>query len=389
MTIRVPWRLALITLPLLIALQGPARAEPYLAVATGFKCSQCHVNPTGGGLRSAYGNVFAQTLLPAQHLDTGTDPWTGAINRFLALGGDLRFDAQRTEVPHTQALNAFQLQQARVYLEASVVPERLEVYIDEQVAPGGALNREAWVMYWSANHDWYVKGGQMYLPFGLRLQDQTAFILQTSGINMTTPDQGIEFGWLKGHWDAQLAFSNGTAGGAATANGKQSSAQLAWVDSWWRLGAAANYNDAAQGGSRSAFALFAGLRTGPIAWLGQAELIDDRTGTSTSSGAGGTGGSSGTSGTSTTSPAGGVKSVATLVEGNWSPARGHNIKVTAEFLDPNRSVKNNGQTRYSLIYEVTPIQFVQLRGGVRYGDGIPQIATQHTRLYFIELHGFF
>jgi hypothetical protein len=366
---------------LLPGLWAPAHAEPYLAVATGFKCSQCHVNPTGGGLRNTYGDVFAQTLLPAQHLDTGTDTWSGAINRFVALGGDLRFDAQRTEVPHTQAVDAFQLQQARVYLEASVIPERLEVYVDEQVAPGGALNREAWVLYWSANHDWYLKGGQMYLPFGLRLQDQTAFILQTSGINMTTPDQGVELGWLKGHWDAQLAFTNGTAGGAATANGKQSSAQVSWVESWWRLGAAANYNASAQHGSRSAFALFAGLRTGPIAWLGQAELIDDSTGANTASG--------GTNTSTAASTPGAVKMVATLVEGNWSPARGHNIKLTAEYLDPNRSVKNNGQTRYSLVYELTPIQFVQLRGGIRYGDGIPQVATEHTRLYFVELHGFF
>jgi hypothetical protein len=81
--------------------------------------------------------------------------------------------------------------------------------------------------------------------------------------------------------------------------------------------------------------------------------------------------------------------VATLLEGNWSPARGNNIKLTQEFLDPDRSVKNNAQTRWSLVYELTPIQFVQLRGGVRYGDGIPQIPGEHTKLYFVELHGFF
>jgi len=353
-------------------LAATAHAEPYLAVAQGFKCSQCHVNPTGGGLRAPYGDVFAQTVMPAQHLDTGTDTWTGQINRFLSIGGDLRFDASSTHAPNTQTVNQFQTEQARVYLDASVIPERLLVYVDEQVAPGGALNREAWAIYWSADHTWYAKAGQMYLPFGLRLQDQTAFILQTSGINMTTPDNGVELGWLKGHWDAQLAVSNGTAGGPGSGNGKQSSLQVSWVADAWRLGAAANYNDAGSDGSKSAFAVFGGLRTGPIAWLGQAEYIDENNSASTSGG-----------------NTGSVQMVATLLEANWLIARGNNLKITSEFLNPNRRVGHGEQTRWSLVYELTPIQFVQLRVGARLSDGIPQDNAQHTRLYFIELHGFF
>jgi hypothetical protein len=374
--------ICLALLGLLAAYAPHAFAEPYLAIANGFKCTQCHVNPTGGGLRTAYGNVFAQTLMPAQHLDTGTDTWAGVLNRFVSLGGDLRFDASSTQAPNTQTLNQFQMQQTRVYLEANVIPERLLVYVDEQVAPGGALNREAWGMFWSADHSWYVKAGQMYLPFGFRLQDQTALIQQASGINMTTPDQGVELGWLKGHWDMQLAVSNGTAGGAASGNGKQSSAQLIWVETAWRLGAAANYNDAGSAGSRSAYALFAGLRTGPVAWLAQAELIDDRA----TAGAAGTTAATGTAAAAGSSS---VQTTATLLEADWQLARGNNLKITDEFLDPNREVGHGEQTRWSFVYELTPVQFVQLRAGVRLSDGIPQAPSEHTRLYFFELHGFF
>jgi hypothetical protein len=361
-------------------LSGTARAEPYLAVANGYKCSQCHVNPTGGGLRNAFGDVFAQTLLPMQHLDTGTDTWAGQLNRFIAIGGDLRFDASSTQAPNTQTLNQFQMQQTRVYLEASVIPDRLLVYVDEQVAPGGALNREAYGIFWAADHSWYIKAGQMYLPFGFRLQDQTAFIEQITGINMTTPDQGVEVGWLKGHWDAQLAASNGTAGGAASGNGKQTSAQLSWVEPLWRLGLAANYNDAGSDGSKSAAGVFGGLKTGPVAWLAQAELVDDHT-ASAATGTGTTT-STGTTGAS-------VQEIATLLEANWGFARGNNLKITDEFLDPNRRVGHGEETRWSFVYELTPIQFVQLRTGVRLADGIPQDPAEHTRLYFLELHGFF
>src|ERR1700744_4841420 len=81
---------------------GCAYAEPYLAVQTGLKCTQCHVNPTGGGLRGPYGDVFAQTAMPATHLDTGPDVWTGNVSSFLRVGGDLRAEALATEVPHTK-----------------------------------------------------------------------------------------------------------------------------------------------------------------------------------------------------------------------------------------------------------------------------------------------
>jgi hypothetical protein len=340
-------------------------AEPYLAVQLGLKCGQCHVNPTGGGLRTTFGDVFAQTVMPAEHLDTGTDNWTGDLVKFIRIGGDLRFDGQLTQVQHSPSVDEFSLEQARVYLEANVIPERLLAYVDEQVAPGGSLNREAYVLYWSAAHDWYVKAGQMYLPFGLRLQDQTAFILTTTGINMTTPDEGVEVGWERGHLDAQLAVSNGTAGGSVKGNGKQTSAQLAFVDSLWRLGVAANYN-AQPGGAKSAYGVFGGLRTGPISWLAQAEITDDQS-----------------------IPNDQGKQLATLLEANWLIARGNNLKITDEFLNPNREVPNGEETRWSLVYELTPIQFVQLRAGFRWNDGIPQDPSEHQKLYFVELHGFF
>jgi hypothetical protein len=346
-----------------------AHAEPYLAVQMGLKCGQCHVNPTGGGLRTAYGDVFAQTLLPQKHIDTGNDVWTGDISKFIRIGGDLRFDGSVTQVPNTKTLNTFTLEQTRVYLEANVIPERLLVYVDEQVAPNGAQSREAYGVYWSANHDWYVKAGEMYLPFGLRLQDQSAFILTTSGINMTTSDNGVEFGWEHGHWDTQFAISDGTGGASTTDNGKQYSGQLMWVDSRYRVGAAANLNNKS-GGNKSAFALFGGVRTGPISWLAQAEYIDDKSLVEDAT-------------------INGQKQLASLVEANWLIMRGNNLKITSEFFDPDHRIRNDNQTRWSAVYEWTPIQFVQLRGGVRYQDGIPQIDTQHTKSYFVELHGFF
>jgi hypothetical protein len=52
-------------------------------------------------------------------------------------------------------------------------------------------------------------------------------------------------------------------------------------------------------------------------------------------------------------------------------------------------VANNFETRYSAVYEYTPLPFLQFRGGFRRYFGIPQSPTQNQRLLFFELHGYF
>ncbi len=357
-----------ILIPGLLLLCGAAsvaQAEPYIAVREGFQCAQCHVNPTGGGLRNAFGNAYAQSQLAATRIDTGDMMWTGSISQMLAVGGNLRANANVVEIPNRPKTREFELDQARLYFNFAVIPNRLSIYLDELVAPGASTNREAFVRYQSSSNVWSVKAGQMYLPFGLRLQDDNAFVRQLSQINMANPDNGVELTWNPGNWSTQFAISNGSAGGAETNTGKQYSLQGSYVQKIWRIGLAANHNDS-DTGDRNAYGVFGGLRTGPVTWLAEADYVIDK----------------GLAG-------GDRKLLAGLLEGNWLIRQGHNFKVTAEQLDPDRDVDEDDQVRFSAIYEYTPIQYLQLRGGIRYYDGIPQNVLQNRRMAFIELHGFF
>ena len=348
-----------------ILIASRAHAEPYIAVRMGLKCETCHVNPTGGGLRTDFGDVFAQTRLPAHPIKGDWGLWTGEVTRFLRVGGDIRYDGTATHTPGSKTVDQFDMQQARVYLEGQVIPNRLLFYVDEQVAPGGAQNQEAYGIYWSAAHDWYVKAGQMYLPFGFRFEDQTAFVYDVSSTSMYEPDDAVEVGWLGGHWDAQVDVSNGTFAGPASGQGKEYGAQVSYVESAWRLGLAANDDDAAQY-RRHIYGAFAGTRTGPIVWLGELDAVENEYGALR-----------------------GTTQAAVLLEGDWLIANGNNLKLTLERFDPNRDVHGNNQMRWSLVYELTPVQFVQLRAGVRDYYGPSSIPAERTKLFFVQLHGFF
>src|SRR5580765_2458292 len=71
-----------------------AAAEPYIAVREGYKCSACHVNMTGGGMRTSFVSAHARDLLHYPdwfaRLTKPTEAFTGEVNQYVSLGADLR-----------------------------------------------------------------------------------------------------------------------------------------------------------------------------------------------------------------------------------------------------------------------------------------------------------
>lgn len=342
-----------------------AQAEPYFAVREGLKCANCHVNTSGGGMRNAFGAAWGQTALPAMRLEIpGAEVWTGELNRFVAVGANLRAGYAYTDIPDQRAQSEFDTEEVRAYLGVSLIPERVLLYIDQRVAPGGSTNLEAYARYTTRDQRWSIKAGQFVLPYGWRLEDDSAFVRQATGVNFATPDKGVELGFESAQWSAQLAVVNGAAGGPETDEGKQVSARVEHVRAAWRAGASANFNNA-DAGERTMAGVFAGVRTGPVAWLAEADYIDDE------------------------SFAGGRTLWAGLLEANWAFRTGHNLKATVEYFEPDDEVDEDEQNRASLVWEYSPIQFVQLRAGARIYDGIPQNDLQNRRLYFVSVNAFF
>ncbi len=354
---------ACLSVPLiLLMLSSPAAAEPYFAVQQGAKCMTCHQNPTGGGLRTQYGNIWAQTSLAAENIETESGPWSGMVNNYIAIGGDARFNMDSVDLPGSAESFAFALEEARVYIDIEPVPDRIGVYIDQRMGPGGSTNREAYARFRTADERWAIKAGQIYLPFGWRLEDDGALVRIHTGINMNTPDQGVEIGWEVPGWSTQLAITNGNGGGPEVDRGKQLSFRGEHIASVWRAGISLNMNDT-DFGDRDMQGVFAGVRTGPVAWLVEFDRIDDE------------------------SLAVPRTIEAALLEANWGFRKGHNLKLTAERADLDDGAAD--RTRISGVYEYTPYPYLQIRAGVRSYDGVAAIAFENRTVLFLQAHGFF
>jgi len=348
-------------------------AEPYLAQRYGQKCMACHTNITGGGKRTAVGNGYALALSKSP----ATTSFTAALADQVSVGGNLRADytyvdfdspesnAQGVAGNEIEDTSSFNVNAGNLYLEFGLTNDIL-FYLDQEVAPEGGRTREAIAIKKGVLGDNdYIKAGRFYLPFGHRLQDDSAFIREVTGFNFDNSDTGVEYGIDKNKLSFRFAVSNGTQGSGETNKDKQASTLLEWVDTKYRVGISASVNNGLNQTSRNAYALFGGLTLGKWAFLAEVDRIDDEDATTK------------------------TNSLAGFIEANYLITQSTNLKFSYDFHDPDDSLDENERTRYSLLGETFLNQFSQLRYGVRRADGIPQNTLQNQTQVFTEYHIFF
>lgn len=340
---------------------GHAAPEPYLAARTGLKCSACHVNRSGGGGRTAYGSVYAQTQLAMR---TGTVR-NRALNEFLGIGWDVRALGSGTVEDYAPGSprTAIELGEANVYLEARMIQRKLALYLDQTLGPGPASAREAFALIEGLPLNGYAKAGKFLLPYGLRLQDDAEFSRAQTGFSYKTPDQGVELGIEPGALSFFVAMSNGTAGAAEDNNGKQFTGTLAVVRRRFRVGGSASRNEGAGAVRRDAYGGFAGFAVGPLSVLGEVDQITQR-------------------------PVSGpdLKQLAGYVEGDFLAAKGINAKVTYGYFDKNLDVPEDQRVRLRFGLELFPVGFLRAAAFYTADLWIPQARAPDRVSAELHLH---
>jgi len=376
---------------------APATAEPYFAVREGQKCSACHINMTGGGMRTSFVAAHAKEILNYPNwfapLTKPTDAFTGELNQYVAIGADLRVDM--TAVMQDQGsdgtvknntafrgrLEQFDIDvdQAVGYLNVNLIPDLLTFYLDQRFAPS-LDTREVWAMAYLP-WDIYLKGGKMFLPYGLQLQDDTAFIRggrngsATTGFSFDVSQPAFEIGWEPG----PVSFAAAVSQGVVDDRDVQGTGTLysLWTDvpivRNILLGGSGTYAGSSDN-STGWVGAFTGFNLGRFTYLGEVDFgffdfTDPTTGRKVEPGA-----------------------FIAYSEGNYLLFDWLNLKVAFDYADWDGTLPRQGsdaENRVSVGLEPFLARFLQMRFFYRISNGVETNASHNQDLWILELHTFF
>jgi len=342
-----------------------SKSEPYLAYKHKLKCMVCHVNPNGGGQRTEFGRAFGQTVLPAKANPFDANK-LAQISQYISMGSDARFDAHYQKNNNKDVSKSFDVTSALIYANIVLPETGLSFYIDEQIAPGSAINREAWAMMTFDNGD-FVKIGKMFLPYGMRIEDDNAFIRQNTGMNFDNSDNGVEYTLNYENSAINLFIANGTNQTTNDDDKFLYGVRVEHLFSSYRIGSTFVINKNEQ--KTKMYNFYSGVSWGNFTLFGEVDFINFETQDNVNNTD--------------------INQLITLAEINYQWQNGLNFKITAEFFDPDRDIDENEQTRYSFVTEYTPISNIQLRLGIRVKQDIPQKPTQTHDLIFLQSHFYF
>ncbi len=358
---------------LLVVWTAPAGAEPRFAVREGLRCGHCHVNRTGGGMRTAYGLSFAQTNLSTFRIKDYFSDLAGWRIRF---GSNLRLSnrtvlSTKTELEGTErsveTSNSFEMSEGNLYFLADAIPGHLAVYLDETVAPEGASSREAFILLHGLPLDGYVKAGWLMPPFGLRIPDNRAFIRGETGFNYANSDLGVELGIAPHPFALSVAVTNGSLSGTDSNVFKQVSAHAVVATPYLRGGFSFSYNDTSVDDfvfeSVTGGAHLAG-RLGRLGMLAEMDLIYGM------------------------SEPEAYRQWALYTEANFEVVKGLYARFIFEAFDPLMSLDENERDRFVLGASWFPIQLLEVRAQYRINRDIPQRVQANADELIFELHGF-
>lgn len=394
-------RLALLpaaALGLMLVFVGAAQAEPYLSVREGYKCSKCHVNKTGGGKRTGYAQVYIHSRLGGNNPSQATGEKGGAeanfpngdLSDFISIGADVRTGTTWTypsdgSDPHQEfnrpaaCTSCHQSTEgggkiAEVYYQLKAVPDRASVVLSQSLMPRGA-SREAYTLIEALPLTGYVKAGTFRLPNALENPFDDPFVYHTSitshptagiiGVE-TVRATGVEVGVEPGPFSVSLSLTN-PSDPSSVPRAKRTVLTGYAINDWGMFGLTYASDPLTLTSTRTTTGGYLGTAVGRFTALFQMDLVKTEDASDDSE----------------------TRQRVGITELHYLFAKGIDLKLLYEFVDPDMDAGGDLVDRTSLIYEQFLAPYLRVRGGYRDYTGPEDDASVNFLTYFAELHFIF
>ena len=330
-------------------------ALPRFAVQEGTTCNLCHVDPNGGSLRNDYGIIITSSQLSRSQGSDRIANYTGIINDYLRLGGDIRF------LNYNSADSLGQLKSAFFPMQADIagywqVNENVGVFAEQDLLRG---QNEAWLLWTGLPLDGYVKAGKDLPGYGLNVDDHTSFIrggnirkkaLQYEGLVFSpylSPPGIVEFGINVGNFNFSQSIANqfinesSNGGFGEHLHDKAFTTRLEW---WPALGSINGFlgGTILQQDNIHLSGLFGGAALGKFTWTGAVDVAEEYASTGTV--------------------------LASYNELNYNFSSGLNLQIKYDFFDEDIDTSGSSINRITFGAEFFPIPFVEVRYQARFTD---------------------
>jgi hypothetical protein len=203
-------------------------AEPYLAAWKGVNCNACHVNQTGGWLRTDFGKNYGNSLqtFDWQGISEAAQKIQHATPSWIAIGMDIHEGYNTTQNYHnfpptantssfTSGAGPVSRQDFSIQVKANEVVSGVFTYrLDE------SYTREAYGLISNLPEGGYIKFGTFMMPYGLTLTDDNSLVRSPLGFSFDISQPGgLEVGMYPDPGFLNIALTNGDVGPVTTLAG--------------------------------------------------------------------------------------------------------------------------------------------------------------------------
>lgn len=363
-------RLLVVALVVLFAAHAAA-ALPRFASREGAKCQSCHVNPSGGGMRSPFGVQYGRDELPvptwASEFDL--DDFSTQLTDFVSIGADFRtlfYYQQRPDTGSASSTNAFWQMQGDIYMNLRLA-KKVSIYLDKGIYGGFEIYGLMNILPGNG----FIKVGKFVPNYGLKTDDHTVFTREHTGFSaergraeLTGGELGFSPGPVTisgGIFNARDGFGSGTGSNKAFLGRAEG---IFKPSEDINVGIGGNVFTAKQSsdGRVTVFGGFASFSYENLTMIGEVDLIKNKLAGTTTNG------------------------FVTSLEASYVVTPGVDVKLGYDFFDADTDVKSGSRSRYSIGLEFFPISGVELRPVYRIMKEDPVDATNNEFHFLIHFY---